>query len=852
MANKYFTLVTKLGQAKLANASVTGEKLAFSKIALGSGEGTPNESQTALQSEKWRGPVSNVAIDESNPNWVVIEAVIPHNAGGFTIAEIGVFDEAGDLVVVGNYPKTYKPVVEEGTTKDVAIRIIIEVSNAENVTFKVDPSVVIATRKYVDDAIDKAVGGIDFTEINTHISSTNNPHKVTKAQVGLSAVDNAKQATKTEFDAHVKDAVKHVTAAERTAWNGKETPDGAQAKVDAHAKDTNNPHKVNKAQVGLGNVDNAKQATKTEFDAHANIFGSDQNSGHVKLTNAVNSSSSVSDGVAATPRAVKEAYDKAVSVGDRGKSHEAKTVYNADGVHGLRVHDGVLQGLDPDTGEWGDVDAGGGVKVPLDAVSDLAAKAGSKRVELTWSDPADVTLEGVALTTWDKTVLVRKEGGQPTSINDGVKVVESSVRNQYKTTPYVDTAVQNEKIYYYRAFAVSTNKLVSDEGANAVQAQPMPYVLYGFEIDEANADPFGAVKYIEESTDFTPLSSGDGTVKYGSWADKFPLNRLKVVLLKDGKVVHELNKNDYRKTTSGGTVDITSGNAGDVMIAIPLTYWKFNRVGTKLRVYVSDGQPDEDFKAYAHSRNGVVQDDYLYVGAFKGTVASGKLRSLHDTMSTGDVTIGGFRTNAEANGAGYGQMNWATMTLLQIYSVLLTKSLDSQTALGRGYTTSNSSYLKNGATVASGLFYGEKTGKKQLKFLGLEDFYGNRYEWVDGFATSSSRDILINDKNVNYNDAGDGYTKHGKCFSSDGYIKGVEGTTGMGFIPKVTSGASTSTYYCDYAYQSPTGGRVAYFGGDRSSSGVGANAGTFCFYAVYAPSDSVENRGARCLFLKNK
>ncbi|BAD63882.1 phage-related protein [Shouchella clausii KSM-K16] len=49
-----------------------------------------------------------------------------------------------------------------------------------------------------------------------------------------------------------------------------ETTSGAQAKVDAHANNKGNPHGVTKAQVGLSNVDNAKQATKVEFDAHVN------------------------------------------------------------------------------------------------------------------------------------------------------------------------------------------------------------------------------------------------------------------------------------------------------------------------------------------------------------------------------------------------------------------------------------------------------------------------------------------------------------------------------------------------------------------------------------------------------
>ncbi|MGN7287423.1 hypothetical protein ACTHP3_21110 [Shouchella rhizosphaerae] len=50
-------------------------------------------------------------------------------------------------------------------------------------------------------------------------------------------------------------------------WEQMETVTGAQAKVDAHANDKGNPHGVTKAQVGLSNVDNTKQATKAEFDA---------------------------------------------------------------------------------------------------------------------------------------------------------------------------------------------------------------------------------------------------------------------------------------------------------------------------------------------------------------------------------------------------------------------------------------------------------------------------------------------------------------------------------------------------------------------------------------------------------
>src|SRR5699024_6132501 len=103
-----------------------------------------------------------------------------------------------------------------------------------------------------------------------HVGSRNNPHNVTKTQVGLGNVDNTKQASKTEFDNHNSDTTKHITASERSAWNAKETTSGAQAKVNAHEDKKTNPHDVTKAQVGLGNVDNVKQASNSDFLNHVN------------------------------------------------------------------------------------------------------------------------------------------------------------------------------------------------------------------------------------------------------------------------------------------------------------------------------------------------------------------------------------------------------------------------------------------------------------------------------------------------------------------------------------------------------------------------------------------------------
>lgn len=153
MAENFYTILTSIGQAKIANSQVTGQKVNLAEIAAGDGNGSyynPDQSQTALRKEVWRGNISAVQIDEENSNWIVIEGVIPSSAGGFFVREVGVFDEEGDLIAIGKYPETYKPVAAEGSAKDLYIRMIIEVTNASAVQLKIDPSVIIASREYVD------------------------------------------------------------------------------------------------------------------------------------------------------------------------------------------------------------------------------------------------------------------------------------------------------------------------------------------------------------------------------------------------------------------------------------------------------------------------------------------------------------------------------------------------------------------------------------------------------------------------------------------------------------------------------------------------------------------------------
>ena len=144
-----YTLVTNIGKAKIANAAVLGKKVDFSKLKVGDGNGNyyePSESQTNLVHKVWEGNVNNVLTGgEKNPNWIVVQTMIPPGEGGFYIRECGLFDEEDNLLAISKYPESYKPTMDEGSTDDLTIELIFEVSNATTINLKIDPLVTLAS-----------------------------------------------------------------------------------------------------------------------------------------------------------------------------------------------------------------------------------------------------------------------------------------------------------------------------------------------------------------------------------------------------------------------------------------------------------------------------------------------------------------------------------------------------------------------------------------------------------------------------------------------------------------------------------------------------------------------------------
>ncbi|EAY5465493.1 TPA_asm: phage tail protein [Salmonella enterica] len=282
MDNEFYTLLTDRGMAKIASALADKKQLHLQKMAVGDGGGQyyePIASQTKLRHEVWRGEMNTLTVAPNNPNWLIAELVLPEDVGGWYVREVGVFDDEGELIAIGKFPESYKPLLPGGCGKQVCIRLIMEVSNTTAVTLTVDPSIVLATRDYVD------------TRLDEHEHSTNHPD-ATLTQKGFTQLSNA-----TDSDDETKAA----------------TPKAVKA---AMAEARNHTHTWNQ-------ITGVPDGTLTQ-------------KGIVKLNSATDSTSTTE---AATPSAVKAAYDKASAAAPANHSHYQ--FFTANGT--FTVPDGVTQ-----------------------------------------------------------------------------------------------------------------------------------------------------------------------------------------------------------------------------------------------------------------------------------------------------------------------------------------------------------------------------------------------------------------------------------------------------------------------------------------------------------------------------
>lgn len=360
--------------------------------------------------------------------------------------------------------------------------------------------------------------------------------------------------------------------------------------------------------------------------------------------------------------------------------------------------------------------------------------------------------------------------------------------------------------------------------------------VYGVKIDLNDSNPETSVTYTDAAVGFTPSNGGNGTFQDNGWSDRWPFSQIKPCLLKDGVVVGYLNPNDYTKFEDGSDADITSGNAGDVMVEFPKTWYKISKDASYLYVQISQG-PQEGFTDWAFSYKGVVKD-HFYIGAYPGYITNSKLRSISGKLVSKSEYFSTNRTRAQANGEGYELIPYNKLVLIQILYLIRFKNLNSQAALGKGYANEPGAC---GTLNTIGMYYGRADSDQHLtKCHGIENLWACKYWDIDGIFTSNNK-IYVQDGNFDQNPAnaievGDAVP------TSIGYVSKVIGTNYGAFLVSEQDGSST-TYFCDSGKHG--NGTVGMFGGLGRTLD---EAGIFCMYTTRAFSNgsSSENCARLC------
>ncbi|MXF04484.1 phage tail protein [Escherichia coli] len=215
---EFFALLTDTGAALLADAVARKDTLKLTHMSVGDGNGklpVPTPEQTKLIHENWRAPLNQLTIDPDDKNLVIAELLIPEDVGGWWIREIGLWDEKSNLIAVANCPETYKPLLKQGSGRLQVVRMVLAISSVDNIELKIDPSVVIATREYVDNAI------------AAHEKSLRHPSATTKSKgfVQLSSATDSDSETEAATPKAVKAAYDNAEGCLHKDQNGADIPD---------------------------------------------------------------------------------------------------------------------------------------------------------------------------------------------------------------------------------------------------------------------------------------------------------------------------------------------------------------------------------------------------------------------------------------------------------------------------------------------------------------------------------------------------------------------------------------------------------------------------------------------------
>ncbi|MHA0895249.1 phage tail-collar fiber domain-containing protein [Enterobacter ludwigii] len=326
MTVKYKTVITKAGAIRLAAATLPeGKKVNFTAMAVGDGGGTlptPDPNQTNLVKEVWRHALNKISQDRKNKNYVVAELLIPPETGGFWMRELGLYDDTGTLIAVGNMAESYKPALAEGSGRAQTVRMVIMVSDIESVELTIDTSTVMATQDYVDDRL------AEHEQSRRHPDATLTAKGFTQLS---SATDSASEsvaatpkAVKAAYDlAKGKYTVQDATTAQKGIVQLSSATDSASETLAATPKAVKAAYDLAKGKY------TAQDATTAQ-------------KGIVQLSSATDSTS---EALAATPKAVKAANDNANGRVPSGRKVNGRALSNDINITAQDIFNGQAVGI---------------------------------------------------------------------------------------------------------------------------------------------------------------------------------------------------------------------------------------------------------------------------------------------------------------------------------------------------------------------------------------------------------------------------------------------------------------------------------------------------------------------------
>lgn len=398
-----------------------------------------------------------------------------------------------------------------------------------------------------------------------------------------------------------------------------------------------------------------------------------------------------------------------------------------------------------------------------------------------------------------------------------------------------------------------------DRIADAISGTPVKQgTIYGFHIDSHESDPSAAVTYLEDAVGMTPayMDFDNNVFNWGSWHDAFFMPR-PCMLKYDGTVDYYLDENDYNSTATGGVSDVRNMEyAGNAMM-------EWGRDGKKIwykivpdedptsaSIYIADHQADSDFYAYSFINNQGEMVEHFYTAIYNGTLdSSGRLRSISGVSGANVCNSKEAAEEIEAaelNNPGTDKLwdteVYADILLIQLLLTLISKSLNSQTAFGKGLVDGYygaCEFYTTGTLNSVGLFYGTSNGdasdaRNAVKVFGMENWWGFQLRRFRGLVSVNNVEKFKLTRGTQDGSTVTDYVVSDIESDYDGYMTGARlpGEQYFGYITKMLFfknamapteiGGSVATYYCDRLQVDMNGCCYAVLGGTSYGDGWGA------------------------------